>query len=152
MSSFILWIKSTSVPSAYTNDSLKILWRLRKTKLKALPKVLYAWYCSPIYRGGIQLRVELHTCPQGLQASFTNITGVSSYFSSYFLPLKSWTFSPSSFYARSSSYAEAGLHLHGLYLRRTCIQPKFLCVLLRPKSFFVHPLFICLKHINLYQR
>jgi hypothetical protein len=127
----------------YTNDSSKILQRLRQTKLKALQKVLCAWYCSPIYRGGIQLHVELHTCTQGLQSWITNITWVSSSFYSSFLPLKSWT--PSSFYERSSPYFK-----DGLYLRHACVQPKFLYALLRLKSVFVHPLFICLKHIYLY--
>jgi hypothetical protein len=107
MPSFLLRIKSTNIPSVYTNDSSKILWSLRQTKLKALQGVLYAWYYSPLYRGGIQIHVELHTCPQCLQAWFTNITGVSLSFSSSFLTLKSWTSSPLSFYAWSSSYAKA---------------------------------------------
>jgi hypothetical protein len=59
----------------YARNNSKILRRLRQMKLTAFQKVLYAWYCSPIYRGEIQLRVELHTCPQGLQSWFTNIIG-----------------------------------------------------------------------------
>jgi hypothetical protein len=39
------------------------------------------------------------------------------------------------------------LYLRGLHLRRSRIQPKLLCTMLRPKSIFVHPLLICPKHI-----
>jgi hypothetical protein len=75
--SFVL-NKCICIPSASWHN---ISWRYfrcwAKRSLGPLKKILYAWHCSPIYRGVEQLHRKLHTCPWGLHTWFTNDTGTS---------------------------------------------------------------------------
>jgi hypothetical protein len=129
----------------YTRDSSNALRRLRKTKPEAHKRWIYAWHCSPIYIGGVQLRTKLQTCPQSLQLWFTNIIEASMSFLFLFYCTSLQPFLLRCYCTRSSLYAKADLHLCGLYLHRTCIHSKHLCMLLRPKSIFFHPLLICIN-------
>jgi hypothetical protein len=60
-------------------DSVKVLQRLNYVELLHLAKkVLYAGYCSSIYRAKVQLRMKLQVCPQNLYMWFTNDARVLS--------------------------------------------------------------------------
>jgi hypothetical protein len=131
----------------YTIESSKVLRRLREMKLKALKRCFM--------HGTVHLFIERDTTSYEITSipiGFINIMGASMCF--LFL---SWCRSLQSFMlccfcTWSSFYAEAGLFLLGLHIRRSRTQLKLLCTLLRSKSIFVHPLLICLKHIFLYRR